>query len=70
MYIVFILKCSYLVGCEHGFYSQDCNHTCTGHCKYNVTCHHVTGQCEEGCAAGWKGLNCDRGKDGDMTSFT
>lgn len=54
--------CSHLKGCEDGFYSQNCNRQCSGHCKDNATCNHVTGQCEEGCAAGWKGLNCDIGR--------
>lgn len=58
------------IGCEYGFYNQDCIHTCSGHCKDNVACNHVTGQCDDGCAAGWAGLKCDRGKVGDMLWFS
>lgn len=29
----------------------------------------MTGLCEEGCAAGWKGLNCDSGKVDDMMTW-
>lgn len=67
MYLYY--KCAYLIGCGHGYYSQDCKYQCPGPCKDNVTCNHVTGLCEEGCAAGWKGLNCDSGKVDDMMTW-
>eukprot|EP00105_Crassostrea_gigas_P046747 XP_019930895.1 PREDICTED: multiple epidermal growth factor-like domains protein 6 isoform X1 [Crassostrea gigas] len=46
--------------CREGWYGDNCRHQCMGHCRYNSTCNHVTGQCARGCAAGWTGTLCDR----------
>lgn len=45
--------------CGEGLYGKQCSQQCHGHCKDNVTCNHVTGQCDEGCTTGWKGAMCD-----------
>lgn len=47
-------------GCREGLYGEKCRQQCSGHCKDNVTCNHVTGQCDEGCTTGWKGTMCDK----------
>lgn len=45
-----------------GWYGYNCSQQCAGHCTDSSTCNHVTGQCDEGCAAGWTGSLCDKGK--------
>ncbi|XP_062567735.1 multiple epidermal growth factor-like domains protein 10 [Saccostrea cucullata] len=45
--------------CPLGFYGLACKDHCEGHCRENLTCHHVTGRCEGGCADGWIGRLCD-----------
>ena len=47
--------------CSKGWYGLDCKQQCSRHCKDNTTCNHVTGQCDGGCAAGWRGGLCDQG---------
>lgn len=41
---------------------MNCSQQCTGHCRDNTPCNHVTGQCDGGCAAGWTGSQCDNGE--------
>lgn len=48
--------------CLVGRYGVDCKQHCSGHCRDNTSCNHVTGQCDEGCAAGWRGDECNKGK--------
>lgn len=50
-----------LIECEEGLYGERCSQRCFGHCKFNVTCNHVNGQCDEGCTTGWTGAMCDKG---------
>ena len=53
--VIFLLK-----ACSAGWHGKNCKHRCSNwHCKQNASCNHVTGLCEEGCAAGWKGSICD-----------
>lgn len=40
----------------------ECRGICSGHCKGNIICNHVTGQCDGGCVVGWKGSLCNKGK--------
>lgn len=47
--------------CESGWYGDNCNRPCLGHCKDGATCNHVTGQCDAGCDAGWTGYLCEKG---------
>lgn len=49
------------IECGKGLYGENCSQTCSEHCKEGSTCNHVTGQCEVGCNAGWKGAMCDQG---------
>nr|XP_022303638.1 receptor-type tyrosine-protein phosphatase alpha-like isoform X2 [Crassostrea virginica] len=45
--------------CDYGSYGVDCKQNCPGQCKNNVTCDHLTGLCDGGCAAGWNGSYCN-----------
>ena len=47
--------------CTEGWYGLECKQQCSGHCRDNAMCNHVTGQCKEGCAAGWRDALCDKG---------
>lgn len=47
--------------CREGWYGVKCNQQCSGHCRDNITCNHVTGQCDRGCNAGWIGAMCEKG---------
>ena len=47
--------------CTNGWYGLDCKQQCSGHCLDNAVCNHVTGQCDGGCAAGWRAVLCDKG---------
>lgn len=51
----------YELDCEEGLYGVYCGQPCVGHCKDNTSCHHVTGQCDEGCDGGWTGKHCNIG---------
>ena len=48
--------------CTKDWYGLDCKQQCSGHCRDNVVCNHMTGQCDVGCAAGWTGSKCNKGK--------
>nr|XP_022311255.1 uncharacterized protein LOC111116549 [Crassostrea virginica] len=45
--------------CAEGRYGQNCTLKCSGHCRDNAACNHVTGQCLGGCDAEWRGSLCD-----------
>lgn len=46
--------------CIEGLHGVNCSRNCSGHCIASKTCNHVTGQCDEGCDAGWTGFLCDK----------
>lgn len=46
--------------CGEGWYGVNCSQHCEGHCKDDMKCNHVTGQCDEGCATGWTGATCNK----------
>lgn len=60
-YIKYKIEFSISLEFRESWYGDNCHQQCIGHCRYNSTCNHVTGQCERGCAAGWTGTLCDRG---------
>lgn len=41
---------------------MNCNERCSGHCINNKPCHHVSGECSNGCKDGYIGLLCNDGK--------
>lgn len=47
--------------CTEGVYGFNCSRQCKGHCRETIPCNHVTGMCDEGCAAGWAGMFCEEG---------
>lgn len=47
--------------CSKGWFGMNCTKQCVGQCRDGVTCNHVTGLCDRGCAAGWKGDWCNKG---------
>ena len=49
----------YTVECAEGWYGQNCTLKCSGHCRDNAACNHVTGHCLGGCDAEWRGYLCD-----------
>uniref|UniRef100_K1R3Y1 Scavenger receptor class F member 2 n=1 Tax=Magallana gigas TaxID=29159 RepID=K1R3Y1_MAGGI len=59
---VFTELCEVIIEeCGIGLYGEKCTQQCSGNCKDNETCNHVTGQCDNGCTTGWKGDMCDNG---------
>ena len=46
--------------CTEGWYGLDCKQQCSGHCRDNAVCNHVTGGCNVGCTAGWTGTLCNK----------
>lgn len=51
-----------ITACRGGRYGIKCSYQCSGHCKDGATCNHVTGYCDKGCDAGWKGNFCNEGE--------
>ncbi|XP_056019836.1 protein draper-like [Ostrea edulis] len=45
--------------CPAGYYGLQCGSTCIGHCRDNLSCNHITGQCDYGCGNGWTGTHCN-----------
>lgn len=58
---IYLNFCFIQIECVIGWYGENCNRRCAGHCKDGTTCNHVTGQCNEGCDTGWTGFMCDKG---------
>lgn len=48
-----------LTVCDSGWYGLNCMQRCIGLCLNNVSCNHVNGQCDGGCAYGWHGQYCN-----------
>lgn len=44
--------------CDLGHYGLKCKHKCSPFCKTSGLCHHVTGECENGCMDGRQGSHC------------
>lgn len=52
----------FLTECSAGWYGLHCKQNCSERCINKDDCNHVTGHCHGGCAAGWRGDLCGRGK--------
>lgn len=48
--------------CPVGSFGYDCQERCSIHCAVPDRCDRVTGECQDGCLAGWKGVTCDKRK--------
>lgn len=46
--------------CPNGKYGNNCQRQCNLNCGVKARCDRITGQCEEGCQTGWKGITCDK----------
>lgn len=46
--------------CSAGYFGGNCASMC-GHCLNRTLCHHVTGNCVEGCLPGYKEPTCKTG---------
>lgn len=44
--------------CDTGFYGHKCQDPCNSNCKISRVCHHITGECTDGCKDGWHGKQC------------
>ena len=51
----------YRLVCGNNTYGLECRYQC-GNCSIRNKCHHVNGSCPYGCAYGWSGIKCDKGK--------
>lgn len=47
------------IACPVGSFGYDCQAKCSVHCAVPGRCDRVTGECEDGCQPGWKGVTCD-----------
>lgn len=47
--------------CDDFTYGRDCQYTC-GNCFDGNVCHHGNGTCSNGCAAGYVGDKCQKGR--------
>ena len=52
---------SFYVECDVGTFGHGCTEVC-GKCKGKSPCNHTNGICVSGCAHGYDGLWCDKGK--------
>lgn len=48
------------IACSEGYFGGKCASTC-GQCSNKKVCHHVTGNCIEGCLPGYKEPKCKAG---------
>ncbi|XP_076448643.1 uncharacterized protein LOC143285270 [Babylonia areolata] len=55
--------------CPAGLYGVQCNQTC-GHCQSDSQCHHVSGECLQGCAEGFTGTHCTTDEESDSGPWT
>ena len=61
-YIFYILECSF------GKYGEACREKCIDRRCYGIQrCDHTTGECVDGCIAGWQGVSCTEVKT-DITT--
>lgn len=47
-----------ILECELGYYGKNCENRCSENCNVPRRCNRVTGQCNEGCKAGWYTITC------------
>ena len=48
------------LGCISDYYGENCSRKC-GYCLDNETCHHINGNCEQGCNPGYIAPLCSKG---------
>lgn len=53
-------NCIYLNSeCTPDYYGMNCRERCSGHCKSNKPCDHVSGECPGGCEDGYMDEFCN-----------
>lgn len=50
------------IGCPSRYFGLDCRQLCSGNCKSDEPCDHVSGACTNGCKDGYVGARCANGK--------
>ena len=55
----------FVIECDENQYGLECNTSC-GNCFLGEQCHHLTGNCPDGCDEGFFGDKCDKGKSSYM----
>lgn len=55
-------KNNYLTACPEGLYGYNCDKQCNMNCGDPGKCDRMTGQCENGCQAGWTEDRCEKGE--------
>lgn len=57
----YILK-RYLAECPESLYGYNCDKQCSENCGDPSKCDRKTGQCKDGCQAGWTEDKCEKGE--------
>lgn len=52
----------FLAECQEGHYGYNCEEKCSENCGDSGKCDRKTGQCKDGCKAGWIGNTCEKGE--------
>lgn len=53
---------TFCIECSPEYFGMYCKERCSGHCINNKPCHHVNGECSNGCKDGYVGSRCTEGK--------
>lgn len=66
--LIFIILLTYRINllcieCPPEYFGMYCKELCSGHCINNKPCHHVSGECSNGCKDGYIGSLCTDGKN-------
>lgn len=57
----YVLGLCHISVCDSNMYGEDCSMLC-GHCFKSEQCNHTNGTCMYGCASGYQGSICMKGK--------
>jgi hypothetical protein len=49
-----------VIVCDDKWHGENCSLQCNDKCVSHL-CHHINGECTEGCIPGWTGINCLQG---------
>ena len=52
-----------LTACVNGRYGVNCMERCSDHCGVPGICNRETGECQDGCQAGWRKPKCKTSKN-------